>query len=156
MEASERTLNMATKDRVYGHFITEDCNCSESILKSINEEYSLGLDADHIRLISAFGAGMGCGRTCGALSGGLAALGYMKVQGRAHATKNFSPLCKGYVEKFEHDLGSTVCAELKPRYRNDKTRCLLAVQLGADVFDEYLKSLDDSADDSAKKENVKQ
>ena len=135
-----------TKDRVYRYFITEDCNCSESILKAINEEYSLGLGQEHFKLISAFGAGMGCGKSCGAMCGALAALGYIKVQGRAHKTKNFGALCKGFIEKFERDLGSINCEELKPRYRNDKTRCLMAVQLAADVFDGYMKSIDESGE----------
>ena len=130
-----------TEDKAYKYFITDDNNCAESILKSINEEYGLGIEGDEFKLVSAFGAGMGCGRTCGALCGALAALGHIKVQGRAHATPNFADMCKGFVEKFTNDLGSMECDELKKMYRNDEVRCLKTVQLAGKAFDEYLDEL---------------
>ena len=42
---------------------------------------------------TAFGGGMGCGALCGALAGGVAVLGYVAVDGRAHATEGFRDLC---------------------------------------------------------------
>ena len=47
----------------------------------------------------------------GALAGGVAVLGYMNVETRAHATEGFRDLCAGYVERFNTALGSCDCDE---------------------------------------------
>ena len=69
----------------------------------------------------------------------MAALGRLAVNGRAHATEDFGPLCAGLCEKFEADLGSLKCADLKAMYRNDEVRCLKTVELGLEVFEAYAK-----------------
>ncbi|MFV0496931.1 MAG: C-GCAxxG-C-C family (seleno)protein [Candidatus Fimivivens sp.] len=127
------------EERAYDYFITRDYNCAETILMLANDVYGLGLGAQDFKLVSAFGGGLGCEKTCGALCGALAAIGCLKVDDRAHATENFKELCAGFVQKFEDDLGSIDCDVLKKKYRNDETRCLKTVQLAARALGEYLK-----------------
>lgn len=129
------------RDRIYDYFVTRDYNCAESILRAADDEYGLGLREQDFKLVSAFGGGLGCEKTCGALCGALAAIGCLKVTDRAHATENFKELCGGFVQKFEADLGSIDCDVLKLKYRDEETRCLKTVELAADALDEYLKSL---------------
>ena len=128
------------KDRAYEYFITRDHNCAESSLLAINDEYGLGIGPEEMKLVSAFGGGMGCGRLCGVLAGSMAGLGKLAVKEKAHATENFGPLCAGLCEKFEAGLGSLNCAELKAKYRNDEVRCLKTVELGLEVFEDYAKN----------------
>ena len=52
-------------------------NCAEAMLQAINEKYQLGLDKKALATMSTFGGGMGVGSVCGALTGGLAAVGTM-------------------------------------------------------------------------------
>jgi C_GCAxxG_C_C family probable redox protein len=127
------------KDKAYKYFIETDHNCAESALLAINEEYGLDLRPDDFHLVSAFGGGMGCGKLCGVLAGCMAACGKMNVTDRAHATAGFGDLCAALYQAFETRLGSTVCAELKPMYRNDTVRCLKTVELGLEVFEEFAK-----------------
>lgn len=127
------------EDRVYDYFINRDYNCAETILRVANDEYGLGLQEQDFKLVSAFGGGLGCEKTCGALCGALAAIGYLKVTERAHATENFKELCSGFVQKFEDELGSIDCDALKLKYRNEETRCLKTVVLAARAMDTYLK-----------------
>ena len=127
------------KDKAYEYFINRDHNCAESALLSISEEYGLDIGPEEMKLVSAFGGGMGCGKLCGVLAGSMAALGRLAVNGRAHATEGFGPLCAELCENFKACLGSTECAELKPLYRNDEVRCLKTVELGLDVFEAYAK-----------------
>ena len=127
------------KDKAYGYFITKDHNCAESALLAISEEYGLGIGPEEMKLVSAYGGGMGCGKLCGVLAGSMAALGKMAVNERAHATEGFGPLCAGLVEAFEAKLGSLKCAELKPKYRTEELRCLKTVELGLEVFEAYAK-----------------
>ena len=127
------------KDRAYEYFITKDHNCAESALLCISDEYGLGIGPEEMKLVSAYGGGMGCGKLCGVLAGSMAALGRMAVNGRAHTTEGFGPLCAGLVEAFEAGLGSLKCADLKAMYRNDEVRCLKTVELGLEVFEAYVK-----------------
>ena len=127
------------KDKAYKYFISKDHNCAETALLAISEEYGLDIGPEEMKLVSAFGGGMGCGKLCGVLAGSMAALGKLSVNGRAHATENFGSLCTGLFEDFKSALGSTECAELKPMYRNDEVRCLKTVELGLDVFEAYAK-----------------
>ena len=127
------------KDKAYEYFIVKDHNCAETALLAISEEYGLGIGPEEMKLVSAFGGGMGCGKLCGVLAGSMAALGRMAVDGRAHATENFGPLCAGLCERFEAGLGSLKCADLKAMYRTEELRCLKTVELGLDVFEAYAK-----------------
>lgn len=130
------------EDRVYDYFITRDYNCAETILRVADEQYGLGLREQDFKLVSAFGSGLGCEKTCGALCGALAAIGRLKVEERAHVTENFKELCAGFVQKFEDELGSIDCDMLKLKYRNDETRCLKTVVLAAHALDAYLKEIE--------------
>ena len=119
-----------------------DYNCAESVLLAANEAYQLGIDPDTCsRLMSAFGGGMGCGVVCGALAGSMAALGYMNVNGRAHATSGFKDLCAGYVLRFDAALGGRDCAKLKPMLFNKETKCLETVRRAADVLERRMDEL---------------
>ncbi len=127
------------KDKAYEFFIIKDHNCAETALLAISEEYGLGIGPEEMKLVSAFGGGMGCGMLCGVLAGSMAALGKMAVNGRAHATEDFGPLCSGLFDAFKAKLGSVKCSELKEMYRNDEVRCLKTVELGLEVFEAYAK-----------------
>ena len=127
-----------TKDRVYDYFIQQDHNCAESLLLAANDEYHLNLTREEMKLLSAFGGGMGCGKACGALCGCMAVLGRIKVQQRAHEDKQFGSLCAALCQQFVDVLGDSECEVLKPLYRNDQVRCLKTVELAADVLDQFL------------------
>ena len=126
------------KDRAEKYFIEEDFNCAETALRAIRDEYALDIAEDDLKLVSAFGGGMGCGKACGVLCGCLAAYGKMDVKNRAHEDKNFAARCKAFYDLFNEKLGNTQCSELKAVYRNDKTRCLKTVELGLEAFEEFI------------------
>ena len=63
------------KSKAYEYFITQDHNCAESSLLAIRDAYGLDIGPEEMKLVSAFGGGMGCGMLCGVLSGSMAALG---------------------------------------------------------------------------------
>ena len=85
------------KSKAYEYFITQDHNCAETALLAIRDAYGLDIGPEEMKLVSAFGGGMGCGKLCGVLAGSMAALGRLAVNGRAHATENFGPLCASWV-----------------------------------------------------------
>ncbi len=122
-------------------YYMQDYNCAESVLLAADEAYGLGLAQGAHRLLSAFGGGMGCGGVCGALAGSLAALGQAAVAERAHATPDFRALCAGCVSRFEAALGGRDCAQLKPLYFAETTRCLQTVRRAADALEAQMDAL---------------
>ena len=127
------TLRERAKD-----YYQNDYNCAEAMLRAINDAYGLNLPEGSLHLAAGFGGGMGCEKACGALCGGIAALGPLLVTDKAHAAENFGAKCAQLVQAFERDLGSDLCADLKPRYRTDETRCLTTVELAADSFEQEM------------------
>jgi len=86
-------------------------NCSQCVLSYWADE--LGYDEDELfRMATAFGGGMYRGDTCGAVTGGLIALGLnfggIEPEERALAKEK----AKAFQAAFTEKLGSTLCHEL--------------------------------------------
>jgi len=126
------------RDKTLRHYLDGGCNCAEAMALGARDEYGLDFPEESVRLVSGFGGGMGCGKACGALLGGLAALGYMKADRRAHNTPGFSGLCAGFVRAFDQALGSCECADLKPRFAREDRRCAAVVERAAGLLESYL------------------
>jgi C_GCAxxG_C_C family probable redox protein len=97
-------------------------NCAESVFVAIHDQAGEG-DAP-VQLLTALGGGMGCKRTCGALTGATVALGlaYGRTSPDEGAKKLASAkareLCTGFRERFH----SIDCWELTSGYENEQDR----------------------------------
>lgn len=125
------------------YYVEEDYNCAESVLLAANEVYGLGIDPQScVRLLGAFGGGVGCGSLCGALAGSLAALGAGMMAGRAHTTEGLKERCADFVEGFEAALASRECREIKPRrFVEDGERCFDTVRIACELLEMELDAL---------------
>lgn len=90
-------------------------NCAQSVVCALSEV--VGADENVcFRLMEGFGLGMGQMReTCGAVSGAVAALGFLNSIGSQSPTTKASTygLVRQVGEQFLQKNGSTVCSELK-------------------------------------------
>ena len=116
------------------YYHEQNYNCAESLLLAANECYSLNLKENDYQLLTAFGGGLGCERICGALTGGIAALG--KIFNVDKETMHV--LSAKLIEDFEKSLGTSVCSNLKEKYRTEEFHCLKTVELAADVFENFI------------------
>jgi C_GCAxxG_C_C family probable redox protein len=97
-------------------------NCAESVFVAIHEQ--VGEGEAPVQLLTALGGGMGCKRTCGALSGAVVSLGlaYGRTSPDEGAKKVASAkareLCKGFREK-HHSID---CWELTSGYESEDDR----------------------------------
>lgn len=123
------------------YFVTENHNCSETVIKLANDKYNLGITDNDLKLLSAFGGGMGCGGICGCLAACEAVLGKMFCQEKAHATEGFKDITGNFARKFEQEFGGIDCKDLKSQYAQKDVRCLTLVEKSLDLLDEYIKSL---------------
>lgn len=89
-------------------------NCCQSTLVPFCEE--LGLDKETaLKLASGFGGGMRRGEVCGAVSGGIMALGLAKGHckgGDVDSKNKANALAKEFEDRFEEVNGTIFCREL--------------------------------------------
>ena len=62
------------KDIFEKYYFEQNYNCAETILRAANEYYELGLHDKDMILVGAYGAGIQCGNTCGAILSAAAVL----------------------------------------------------------------------------------
>jgi C_GCAxxG_C_C family probable redox protein len=104
----------SVEERTNGYFKSGHY-CSEAVLKSITGVYDKAFDPDLVRAGSGFGGGFGSSHkeACGALTGGIIALGLL--YGRTKPTQDPSflkELVNTYRDRFEREFGSTNCGGL--------------------------------------------
>ena len=128
------------RDTVRKYVEEKGCNCAESTLLAVNEEYGLGLSEEDAVVMGGFGGGLASGLTCGALCGSIAALGKMLLKGPAHSQPDFHPLCAEYVAAFRDAMGSTDCKDLRPVYAEPGKGCIRAIEKNADLLEEFISS----------------
>jgi C_GCAxxG_C_C family probable redox protein len=89
-----------------------DYYCSEAIVKVINDEFGLGYPEPVIRMASGFPIGMGgSGCTCGAVAGGIMALGMVfgRTQAKDDQVKKCMDLAHELHERFRERHGCLCC-----------------------------------------------
>ena len=96
-------------------FHSQGFNCAQCVACACAD--LVGLDEDEaFRLMEGFGGGMGgFDQTCGAISGGVAVLGYSNSGGMQGARTKLETykLSRQLVSRFGEANGSTLCCDLK-------------------------------------------
>lgn len=103
------------KNKAGDYYRRGDFYCSEAVVKTIRDEFDLQLPDDVIAMASGFPVGMGgSGCTCGALTGGIMALGMLfgrKEAGDLSVSKTMA-LAKELHDTFKERYKSTCCRVL--------------------------------------------
>jgi C_GCAxxG_C_C family probable redox protein len=84
-------------------------NCAEVVLHAANKKYDLNLSEDALNVIVPFGGGMSSRRTCGIISGGVAAIGAIFGGQKPFDQTNVRKIAGEYVEWFVLTFGSDQC-----------------------------------------------
>lgn len=101
-------------EKVLRHFRDDGYNCSQSVLLTMFEHWSCKSELVP-KVATAFGGGMGrCGSVCGALTGGLMAIGirYGTNEPSAEKRSKASKLAEELYRTFEKQNGTVMCREL--------------------------------------------
>ncbi|MBR4879283.1 MAG: C-GCAxxG-C-C family protein [Clostridia bacterium] len=104
-------------------------NCAQITFLAANDAWELGKDGNE-DMLKGFGGGMIVGITCGAVTGGIAALGY-KYQGAMLREK-----VKLYINTVREKCGSENCIPLKEKYRTEEEGCKPTMLVIAEILDE--------------------
>lgn len=119
-------------------YVKDGFNCSEAVVRAMNEKLSLGISENDLNLVSGFGGGMGCSEACGALCGCIAVISKLAVKDKAHKTEGFGPLCAGFVKLFNETLGGINCRDVKPVNFTPELRCGMSVEKAEKILLDYL------------------
>jgi len=111
---SKQALKKQARKKAYDYEL--ECHgCSQAVLLTFQE--LLGLEDElTFKAAGPLCAGLGMGRVCGALTGGVMVLGMM--YGRPHIQDGLNGLLPGMgiaqrlVQRFEQEFGTTVCSEI--------------------------------------------
>lgn len=129
-------------------------NCAERVFLSLHGLMESDIPATAVCMLTGLGGGIGGARegVCGAVSGGVAALGL--IHGREHPPEGDRlwtyEVCRDFVSRFHTAFGATVCRELvgdllrqttAEAEEQRKARCrqytLAAVRLCLETLDRY-------------------
>lgn len=113
-------------------------NCAETMLNAANEVYGIGLNRTATSVAAGFGGGLGKERACGALTGGMMALGCLFARDRSHLDPRMTEIRDAYVSAFESHFGSTECSSIKQSHRDPSTGCHPVVSAAAVILEEIV------------------
>jgi C_GCAxxG_C_C family probable redox protein len=136
--------------------LAEPLNCSERVFLVLHRLMETDLPAEAVCMMSGFGGGVGGTRDnlCGAITGGVAAIGL--VHGRRNPPEGSRErpyeVAREFVSRFRTGFGATVCHELVGDLTREatpeaeaqrKARCfrytLTAIQAAIDTLQKYEK-----------------
>ncbi|QOR33732.1 C_GCAxxG_C_C family protein [Clostridium sp. 'deep sea'] len=130
---------MDIKDRVKQLYLEEGFNCAEAMWLCLNEqdlseeELSFGM-----KLAGVFGAGLGCGSTCGVVGGAVLTLGRWFGRGLGEPRNQDLPkYAKAFCEWFNEKYNSKDCCDLKDS-NNHKPICANMLAESAEFVEKLL------------------
>lgn len=121
------------KDRPLYHY-----NCAEILFNSSNDYYKLDVDPKFLKAITAFGGGFYSERTCGALTGAIAALSMILAENRPSKNAKLKESTKELVQVFEKEFGSLECKDIKASHRDEELGCRPVITKAAQLLEELL------------------
>jgi len=144
MKEYVKTYNAFGKDKPETEQPLYHMNCAEALLRAANDKYDLNLSDESFRMLQGFGAGFYSGRTCGAFSGSLAALGVMYTQERPSDQAKMTRAAKLLVEEFEKEFGSLDCEYIVAHHRDPVTACNPVKIRAGEVFNRVVEAMENS------------
>lgn len=126
-------------DKLFDIYVTQETSCAETMLCAGISACQGEAPAECRRMMSGFSGGVSSESFCGAVLGGVSAIGYLINRGDEEsferskaATEEFVALCRQF-------FGSLECHDIKGIWRQEDIRCYRAVEMIAVFLDEVLK-----------------
>jgi len=117
-----KKITLGTAQKAVEYF-EKGYNCCESVFHACCEDLGIELSEQSKKIATGFGAGMGRGCTCGAMSAGVMTISLLK--GRVKPLdEDKAPACdlaKDFSNQFKEKFRTTCCSSLKKG--NDRKHC---------------------------------
>lgn len=126
------------KDVCQKYYFEQNYNCAETILRAANEYYDLGLHDKDMIMVGAYGAGIQCGNTCGAVLAAAAILSLNYVEAKAHESADIRPVTVKMIRKVNAKYGSVLYKDIKPQSFKPEYRCKMTVESLCDILEDTI------------------
>lgn len=126
------------KDVYQKYYFEQNYNCAETLLRAANDYYNLNLHDRDMIMVGAYGAGIQCGNTCGAVLAAASVLSMKYVEAKAHESEDIRPVVMKLMRKFNAKYGSTLCKDIKPQSFKPEYRCKMTVETACDILEETI------------------
>lgn len=126
------------KDVYQKYYFEQNYNCAETLLRAANDYYDLKLHDRDMIMVGAYGAGIQCGNTCGAVLAAASVLSMKYVEAKAHESEDIRPVVMKLMRKFNAKYGSTLCKDIKPQSFKPEYRCKMTVETACDILEETI------------------
>jgi len=126
------------KDNIGKYYFEGNYNCAETIIRAGNEYYNLGLHDNDMILVGAFGGGIQCGNTCGAILSAAGILSMKYVEKKAHESADIKKVTTNLIREFNLKYGSTLCKDIKAQSFKPEYRCLKTVEAACDILEKVI------------------
>ena len=113
-------------------------NCAETIAHSANDALDLNIPATSFIGMGGFGGGMGVKGLCGAVSGGIFALGFLYTVKSGHESPLLMDKVKLFIGLVNEEFKSDQCSILRKCGLRDDDRCLNIINKISDILDEVI------------------
>lgn len=131
------------KDVYQKYYFEQNYNCAETLLRAANDYYDLKLHDRDMIMVGAYGAGIQCGNTCGAVLAAASVLSMKYVEAKAHESEDIRPVVMKLMRKFNAKYGSTLCKDIKPQSFKPEYRCKMTVEMACDILEETIKEYEE-------------
>ena len=131
------------KDVYQKYYFEQNYNCADTLLRAANDYYDLKLHDRDMIMVGAYGAGIQCGNTCGAVLAAASVLSMKYVEAKAHESEDIRPVVMKLMRKFNAKYGSTLCKDIKPQSFKPEYRCKMTVETACDILEETIKEYEE-------------
>ena len=133
---------MQSKDSVPSdvtkYFYSGGLNCAETTLRVLIEDNVIDAPIETVRMMTGFGGGMQRGEICGAVIGGVAAIGW--AVGRIDPSSSRRPSAdavRDFLKGFEEQFGNLRCRDLNQQYAKEHALKSEGMYRSCTVFVEF-------------------
>lgn len=126
------------KDEIKKYYFEQNYNCAETIIRAGNDYYNLGLHDHDMKMVGAYGAGIQCGNTCGAVLSAASILSMKYIEEKAHESADIKEVGTNLIRKFNMKYGSTLCKDIKAQSFKPEYRCQMTVETACDILEEVI------------------
>lgn len=130
MEKIEGYLDYYCKEKGY--------NCAKTVLRAANDAWGLNLDESVYLSMGGFGGGMATRNVCGAISGGIAAMGYLYMDETGYESPLMMAKVKLLMELVKERLGDEKCSFLEPKFKTSEEGCVPTIHVVSKIIDEVV------------------
>lgn len=129
-------------DNLYQIYVTEETNCAASLMRAGISSREPDPPAEYYRMMSGFSGGVSTENFCGAILGGVAAIGHLINHGDEESFEASKAATEEFVMRCQQEFDTLSCHEIKTVWRKEDIRCYDAVaKIGAileDILNKYV------------------